>query len=82
METITDAIEVQEQSVDQFLQEIDMHYLNEKLKKDGFSSLQEFTKRVTLDDLKMMVGRDADKLYSALERKYPLEISLYKQTDS
>ncbi len=82
METVTDAIEVQEQSVDQFLQEIDMHYLNEKLKKDGFSSLQEFTKRVTLDDLKMMVGRDADKLYSALERKYPLEISLYKLTDS
>jgi hypothetical protein len=32
---------------------------------------------VTLDDLKMMVGRDAIKLYTELEKKLPIEMFLY-----
>ena len=71
-----------EQTVDQFLREIDMHYLFAQLNKGGFSNMQEFTKKATLEDLKMMVGRDAVKLYSELEKKFPVEVSLYKLIDS
>ena len=71
-----------EQTLDQFLREIDMHYLFAQLKSGAFSSIQEFTKRATIEDLKMTVGRDAFKLYSELEKKFPIEMSLYKLTDS
>ena len=79
---MSESLETSKDSVEQFLKEINMNHLCEKLKKGGFSSLYEFTKRVSFEDLKMMVGRDADKLYSALEKKFPIEISLYKLTDS
>jgi len=48
----------------------------------GFSRLAELAKKATLDDLKMMVGRDATKLHFELEKQLLIEMNLFKLTDS
>jgi len=52
------------------------------LQSQGFSRLAELAKKATLDDLKMMVGRDATKLHFELEKQLLIEMNLFKLTDS
>jgi hypothetical protein len=59
-----------------------MQHLWPVLKSQGFSRLSELAKKATLDDLKMMVGRDATKLHFELEKQLLIEMNLFKLTDS
>jgi hypothetical protein len=51
-----------------FLVSIGMAHLWPLMKSRGFSRVAELAKKATLDDLKMMVGRDATKLHFELEK--------------
>lgn len=62
--------------------QIGMPHLWPILQSQGFSRLAELAKKATLDDLKMMVGRDATKLHFELEKQLLIEMNLFKLTDS
>ena len=51
------------------------------LQRYGLSRTAELAKS-NLDDLKMMVGKDAAKLHFELEKQLLLEMNLFKLTDS
>ena len=52
------------------------------LKSHGLTRITEITKKATIEDLKMMVGKDATKLHFELEKHLLLEMNLFKLTDS
>ena len=59
-----------------------MAHLWPTLQRHGFSRIAELAKKANLDDLKMMVGKDATKLHFELEKQLLLEMNLFKLTDS
>ena len=67
--------------MEQFLSQTGMTHLWPTLQRHGLSRTAELAKS-NLDDLKMMVGKDAAKLHFELEKHLLFEMNLLKLTDS